>query len=126
MCKKLRNFFLSQIYEELERKCVRGSEKKLKPEYVSLPGQAKGPDTLSHFPPFFIAYLSNLIENTVSLNIVCATKNRQKICNRAFGTLILSRVHACKFAVNSAAELKNNFFVRIKYLPLHNLRLIML
>ncbi len=26
---------LFQVYEELERKCVRGGEKKLKPEYVS-------------------------------------------------------------------------------------------
>lgn len=27
----------NKIYEELERKCVRGGEKKLKPEYVSYP-----------------------------------------------------------------------------------------
>ena len=27
--------YFNKIYEELERKCVRGGEKKLKPEYVS-------------------------------------------------------------------------------------------
>lgn len=27
--------YFNKVYEELERKCVRGGEKKLKPEYVS-------------------------------------------------------------------------------------------